>query len=102
LCPATHTALIRLLSAAARHGHAVCVRMSRPAAADGNPSGLLSDRAGFFLLQGEVDDQKTDADADRSVRDIKGRPVIGINVEIQEVDHLSEAYPIQQVADRPA
>ena len=46
--------------------------------------------------------ENPDADGDGTVRNVKGRPVKVPDVEIEEIGHLSESDPIDQIADGSA
>ena len=43
----------------------------------------------IFLLEGEMDDQENDPHADRRVGDVEGRPMVGVHIDIEKVDHLT-------------
>jgi len=43
-----------------------------------------------------------DANGDRGIGDIKGRPMMTADIEIEEIDHKTEADPINEIADGPA
>ena len=53
------------------------------------------------LLQVHVDGEQKDADADGGVRHVEGGPVVVVPVGVEEVDHLAEPYPVDEVAERP-
>ena len=42
-----------------------------------------------FFLKSEVDDQEDDPYADRRISDIEGRPMVGVYIDIEEVDYLA-------------
>jgi len=54
-------------------------------------------RTPFFKEQ--IERKQGNADADRRVGDIEGRPVMAAPVHIEEVDHFAHPHPIDQVAD---
>ena len=51
---------------------------------------LLRQERHVFLLKGEMDDQEDDPHADRRVGDIEGRPMVGVHIDIEKVDHLAK------------
>ena len=42
-----------------------------------------------LLLKSEMDDQEDDPHADRRVGDIEGRPMVGVHIDIEKIDHLA-------------
>src|SRR6266849_52495 len=50
---------------------------------------LVRQKGHVFLLKGEMDDQEDDPHADRRVGYIKGRPMVRVHIDIEEIDHLA-------------
>src|SRR5436853_2335292 len=50
---------------------------------------LLRQKGHLFLLKGEMDNQEDDPYADRRVGDIEGRPMVGVHINIEKIDHLA-------------
>jgi hypothetical protein len=42
-----------------------------------------------FLFKGEMNDQEYDPHADCRISDIKCRPMVGVHIDIEEVDYLA-------------
>src|SRR6185295_19343070 len=50
---------------------------------------LVRQERHIFLFESEMDDQEDDPHADRRVGDIEGRPMVGIHIDIEKIDHLA-------------
>ena len=57
---------------------------------------LLGSRGGFMggegrvlLFKREMDNQKNHPHADRRVGDVEGRPMVGVHIDIEKIDHLA-------------
>ena len=55
-----------------------------------------------LLLKSEMDDQEDDPHADRRVGDIEGRPMVGVHIDVEKIDHLAIPLAIDQIPDRPS
>ena len=49
---------------------------------------FLREKYFVFLFESEVDNQEDDAYTDCGVGNIEGRPMIGVHMDIEEVDHF--------------
>src|SRR3954471_11687640 len=59
-------------------------------------------RAGAFIAHQAIQDEQHRPDRDRGIGDIERRPVPGERMEVEEVDDVAEAQPVDRVAERPA
>src|SRR2546430_15971632 len=61
-----------------------------------------SPRSAPLFMEKPLEDQQPRADRDGGVGDVERRPMPAEGMEIEEVDHLAEAQPVDDVAERPA
>ena len=50
---------------------------------------VLRQERHVFFLKGKMDNQENNPHADRRVGDIEGRPMVGVHIDIEKVDHLA-------------
>src|ERR1700733_15447601 len=53
-------------------------------------------------LKQPVDDQQHHPDAERRIRQIKGRPVVSRNMDVDEIEDSSQAQTVDHIAQGPA
>src|SRR2546428_10927404 len=61
-----------------------------------------SPRSAPLFMEKPLEDQQPRADRDGGIGDVERRPMPAEGMEIEEVDHLAEAQPVDEVAERPA
>src|SRR5712691_10222890 len=61
-----------------------------------------SPRSAPLFMEQPLEDQQRRADRDGGIGDVECRPVPPHGVEIEEIDHLAEAQPVDDVAERAA
>ena len=50
---------------------------------------LVRQEGHILLFEGEMDNQKDHPYADRRISDIEGRPMVGVYVDIEKINHLA-------------
>ena len=55
----------------------------------------------FVVPEQHLQGHQSDSDADRRVRDIKGRPIVGGNVKFEEIDDFPVSEAIDEIPDGP-
>src|SRR5205807_2284522 len=61
-----------------------------------------SPRSAPLFMENPLEDQQRRTDRDGGIGEVERRPMPAQGVEIEEIDHLAEAQPVDDVAERPA
>ena len=55
----------------------------------GSRGGLVRQEGHILLFKGKMDNQENHPYADRRVGDIEGRPMVGVHIDIEKINHLA-------------
>src|SRR5437879_2582320 len=61
-----------------------------------------SPRSAPLFMENPLEDQQRRTDRDGGIGEVECRPMPAEGMEIEEIDHLAEAQPVDDVAERPA